>query len=507
MAILDRERNVIVIRVVYDGPPEAGKTTSLRALAGSLGQRLASPAEEYGRTLYFDWMDYTAGRFDGYQIRCQIVSVPGQAELGERRAHLLAGADVVVFVADSTRAHIEETMDRLRSLSRMVAAAEAPHVGVIVQANKRDLPNAVTMPELRELVATVGAHIGVVESIAAEGSGIREAFVFSVRLALDRVRELLNTRTLQTGRPEIDSSDELMAQMRGLEVNNTATTTAPLTPAKTQPPAASSMIQQVLDENDETITTTPWRDVSVPVGDEERPRSPDPSAPSGAIWPPVEGRLILHEAASTRMTTHRLRNGGWVAGLGNGWRIFSGPDNAYTDVDAGRAMLIRLARLHAACAGVISMSRCIVLSATGQHTWRLWQIVRAERSLREKLDDIHRCSTDDAATRILEAATLLCNIGARIEKTPCNLPCNLDTIGSNDRGAIYVGLMPMDPTEPNAGDIGRSIGSELGAIVHTAMHDRRDDVMAAITRSARGGYKGTAPARMLDEVLGHMASA
>jgi hypothetical protein len=67
--------------------------------------------------------------------------------------------------------------------------------------------------------------------------------------------------------------------------------------------------------------------------------------------------------------------------------------------------------------------------------------------------------------------------------------------------------MPMDATEPNAIDMGRSIGSELGAIVHSVMHDRREDVLAAITRNARGGYKGTAPARMLDEVLGHMASA
>jgi len=503
VAILDRERNVIVIRVVYDGPPEAGKTTSLRALAGSLGRQLSSPAEEYGRTLYFDWMDYTAGRFEGYQIRCQIVSVPGQEELEQRRSHLLAGADVVVFVADSTRPHLAETMDRLRWLSRKVAAAEAPQVGVIVQANKRDLATAVPMSELRELVGTVGPNIGVLESVAAEGSGIREAFVFAVRLALDRVRELLNTRTLRSGRPEIDSSEELMAQMRGLEP--TAPSVRPAAPTTTT--AAMTMIQQVLDENDASVTATPWREVSVPVGEEERPRSPDPSAPSGAIWPPVEGRLILHEAASTRMTTHRLRSGGWVAGLGNGWRIFSGPDSAYTDVDTGRAMLIRLARLHAACAGVISLSRCIVLSSTGQQTWRLWQIVRAERSLREKLEDISGCSTDDAAARILEAAHLLCEMGARIQKTPCTLPCNLDTVGSNDRGAVYVGLMPMDATEPNAIDMGRSIGSELGAIVHNVMHDRREDVLAAITRNARCGYKGTAPGHMLDEVLGHMASA
>lgn len=502
MAILDRERNVIVIRVVYDGPPEAGKTTSLRALAGSLGQPLASPAEEYGRTLYFDWMDYTAGRFEGYQIRCQVVSVPGQAELGQRRRHLLSSADVVVFVADSTRSHLAETLERLGSLSRVLAASEAPAVGVIVQANKRDVPEAIAMDELRARVREVGGHIGVVESIAAEGSGIREAFVFSVRLALDRVRELLNSRALKSGRPDIDSSEELLAQMRGLEPPQPNTTSLPA-----RMPAAVPMIQQVLDENDAALASTPWRDVSVSVGDEERPRSPDPSAPSGAIWPPVEGRVILHEAASTRMTTHRLRSGGWVAGLGNGWRIFSGADNVYGDLEAGRAMLIRLARLHAACAGVISVTRCVVLAATGQGTWRLWQIVRAERSLRERLEELRECSTDDAAARILEAASLLCDIGGRIQKAPCSLPCTLDTIGSNDRGAVYVGLMPMDATEPVVADIGRSIGSELGAVVHSVMQERRADVLAAITRNARVGYRGTPPTRMLDEVLGHMTAA
>ena len=63
MAVLDVDRNAVVIRIVYDGPPHAGKTTSLRALAGSLGQTLYSPAEQAGRTLFFDWMDcYYSGR-------------------------------------------------------------------------------------------------------------------------------------------------------------------------------------------------------------------------------------------------------------------------------------------------------------------------------------------------------------------------------------------------------------------------------------------------------------
>jgi hypothetical protein len=79
MAILDTDANEIVIRVVYDGPPEAGKTTSMRALAGSLSQTTVTPAEDAnGRTLWFDWMEYVGGRYEGSRIRCQIVSVPGQ---------------------------------------------------------------------------------------------------------------------------------------------------------------------------------------------------------------------------------------------------------------------------------------------------------------------------------------------------------------------------------------------------------------------------------------------
>ena len=45
LAVLDVEQNAVVIRIVYDGPPEAGKTTSLRALSASLARPMTTPAE------------------------------------------------------------------------------------------------------------------------------------------------------------------------------------------------------------------------------------------------------------------------------------------------------------------------------------------------------------------------------------------------------------------------------------------------------------------------------
>ena len=93
MAILDASNNAVVIRVVYDGAPFAGKTTSVGALGRGLGAAVHSPAEINGRTLYFDWLDYTGGLFEGHRIRCQIVSAPGQASLASRRRRLLESAD------------------------------------------------------------------------------------------------------------------------------------------------------------------------------------------------------------------------------------------------------------------------------------------------------------------------------------------------------------------------------------------------------------------------------
>ena len=153
MAILDTTANEIVIRVLYDGPPEAGKTTSMRALATSFGQTSVTPEEDAGgRTQWFDWMEYVGGRFEGCRIRCQIVSVPGQRELGHRRRTLLASADVVVFVGDSTPARYGVSLEYLAELRELLPRDAAP-IGIVFQANKRDAPGVAPLDDVR-------AHLG-----------------------------------------------------------------------------------------------------------------------------------------------------------------------------------------------------------------------------------------------------------------------------------------------------------------------------------------------------------
>jgi hypothetical protein len=195
----------------------AGKSTSVGALGRGLGSEVFTPAEVSGRTLYFDWLDYTGGLFEGRRIRCQIISVPGQATLAPRRRRLLESADSIIFVGDSSPAGFIADRGYLSGLSRVLDQLPGPPVGLVLQANKRDSPHAVPIDSIRSMLDSMQLRIGIIESIATNGNGVREAFVFAVRLALDRVRELSRIGELLSVRPMVDSPQELLDQLRQSE--------------------------------------------------------------------------------------------------------------------------------------------------------------------------------------------------------------------------------------------------------------------------------------------------
>lgn len=477
MALIDSEASEIVIRLVYDGPPEAGKTTSLRALAGSLAQKTYTPAEgPDGRTLWFDWMEYVGGRFEGCRIRCQIVSVPGQRALNARRRRVIEGADVVVFVADSATRETARTLAYLLELREMLAGADAP-VGVILQANKRDLADAIPLDDLRARIAELGWPIGVVESIASDGTGIREAFVYAVRLALDRVRELMNRCALPTTATGPANAGELFDALRG----DDASRRAPIVVESGPGSVAAALLREVLACEENAARAPGARTPGA--GD---PRPPDAAVPIGAIWPPVEGRAILCELAQVALLPRRLSNGDWAAGLGSGWRVVSHREAAFASLDQGRMALIQWARLHAGAVGTISPRRCIVLADDGRDGWRLWQIVRAECALRESIDGALRDHPGDALLpRLCQLAQLLLDADAKLARLALPLPCNLDCIGTSDGVAVYVGLMP-DPSGAIGAPRPRSdphslVSTQLEAIA-PALRERALDLEHVLAR-------------------------
>ena len=472
MAVIDSDAGEIVIRLVYDGPPEAGKTTSLRALAGSLVQPAYTPAEDdNGRTLWFDWMEYVGGRFEGSRIRCQIVSVPGQRELSARRRRVIDGADVVVFVGDSSARETARTLGYLFELRDMLAGASDAPVGVILQANKRDLPDAIPLDQLHARLAEGGWPIGVVESIAADGTGIREAFVYAVRLALDRTRELMSRGALRTTPSGRRGAAELLDALRA---DDRALYAAPPPVIASGPasPAAELLREVLAHETDERVAAAlpglgPTRGAPAP---------PDASVPSGAIWPPVEGRMVLHEATEVGLAVRRVGDGDWMAGTGSGWRAHSTAAAEFSRFDDGRQALVAWAQGHAALAGLLSPPRCIVLADTGAGTWRLWQIVKLLPSLRAWLVDGAALTASELLGRLTAAAACLGDAHRRCVGTQL-LP-TLDTIGRAAHGPQFISLIPgsLAIPLPHTSDIAGRVASALSRVLAVELAARRADL-------------------------------
>ncbi len=495
MAIIDDTKGVLVVRIVYDGPALSGKTTSLRALAKGVQSKVESPAELAGRTLYFDWVDYVGGLFDGRQIRCQIVSVPGQKDLAHRRQLLLESADAVVLVLDTREHEWGFSLGWVKEVAPHCRTREPP-VGLVLQANKRDAPDAVPQEQMRHALARI-APVAIVPSTAINGEGIREAFVLAVRLALDRVRALAALGRLASGKPAEDDPEQLLERLRSVERDG-----AP--PDNATVPRA---VVAALDTEFELPPSERGQRPSVkpaPESDGERLFVPDPMMPGGMIWPPVDGRALLHEVASLEIRPKRTGRTDW-AGSGSGFRFHSLGQAIFGEAHSARNELLEWARLHSANTSHLSPGRAVILADAGLGRLRLWQIVRSEATLRERLaTSLQLSDPDQVADELLNVALQLALARDSFNDTTVSLPCTLWTVGA---GASYrptfVGLMPARdsnlPVEPSGHDLLlREFSPQLREL-RRARVDYSDVVTRVVTRAEFAGHD--TPASWLADIV------
>jgi len=498
MAVIDPNDDCVVIRVAYDGAPMAGKTTSVRTLGRGLGAGVYSPADLNGRTLYFDWLDYTGGLFEGRRIRCQIISVPGQATLAPRRRRLLESADVVVFVGDSSPTGFAADRRYLGSLRGVLNRIEGPPIGIVLQANKRDLADAVSLEQLRGMLDDLELRSAIIESIATAGSGIRETFVFAVRLALDRVRELMRTGALITAQPKINSAEDLLKDLQRAESGPLDMTvgSSKLTPARMSDVQSTCLASQALQEAMQTNVDAPASDFVIrephieptPAAD-RAPIAPDEKVASGMVWPPVDGRLILHETSSSPARLARDSQGGWSGSIDNRWSLHSAADAVFDNIDAGRAELVQWARQHVAGGELLSKQRCIVLAADGQGRYRLWQIVRIESSLRTQMEEALRGDAGVIANSLLTVARSFMTMAERMSAAMCELQLTLDHVGA--AGSAYLGFIPlpsqMQPARSwSASQASERLLSEL-SFARPTLRARRGDLLAELWKLSGHG--------------------
>jgi hypothetical protein len=180
-------------KLVYYGPGLGGKTANLQWIYDHTGQnqkgKMVSLATETDRTLFFDFLPLDLGTVRGFKTRFHLYTVPGQVFYEASRKLILKGADGVIFVADSQEERLDANFETMENLQEHLKEHNLKFESIpyVLQLNKRDLPNAMAVPELTKQLQKKGEP--VMEGVAVTGQGVFETLREVAKLVLAELKK------------------------------------------------------------------------------------------------------------------------------------------------------------------------------------------------------------------------------------------------------------------------------------------------------------------------------
>ncbi|MEE6250282.1 MAG: ADP-ribosylation factor-like protein [Bdellovibrionota bacterium] len=156
MSLVNPETKEIICKIVYYGPSLGGKTTNVQRIFHETSEeqdgKLEALNAETERTLFYDFLPLDVGEIRGYRVRFHVFSVPGQVVYDASRKLIMKMLDGIIFVADSQKERMEENINSLRNLEVNLKqqGLDITEIPLVIQYNKRDLPNAMSIDEMRK---------------------------------------------------------------------------------------------------------------------------------------------------------------------------------------------------------------------------------------------------------------------------------------------------------------------------------------------------------------------
>jgi signal recognition particle receptor subunit beta len=170
------------IKIVFYGPSLSGKTTALRWLFANVRSlakgKIVEISDELGRTTFFDFVPVTASE----RIVFDVFTVAGQRRHASQRIKVLRDCDGIIFMPDSTPEQMNENLASVQELRIALGTDRMATLPIIVALNKRDLPNALPIDYMVQMLDLEGYP--VFDTIATEGKNLLRMFQRVLRDAL-----------------------------------------------------------------------------------------------------------------------------------------------------------------------------------------------------------------------------------------------------------------------------------------------------------------------------------
>ncbi len=222
MPVFNYASHEMILKIVYYGPALCGKTTNLQFIYQHIPEdkkgKMLSLATDADRTLFFDFLPIELGSIQGWKIRVQLYTVPGQVFYDATRRLVLRGADGVVFVADSQKEMLEANIESWENMKENLAhnGLDFWTIPLVIQYNKRDLKNILPVEVLNERLNE--RNVPYFEAIATEGVGVMETLREIIKQTLQTVQSRMVTASTSAGEAspqEVATPEPAVAQVAG----------------------------------------------------------------------------------------------------------------------------------------------------------------------------------------------------------------------------------------------------------------------------------------------------
>ena len=193
MSMINYASREINCKLVYYGPGLGGKTTNIEHVYNKVSPdtrgKLISLATEQERTLFFDFLPVDLGAIRGFKTRFHLYTVPGQVFYDASRKLILRGVDGVVFVADSQEERMDANIASMQNLYENLAeyGYDPLTLPLVIQYNKRDLPNVVPIAEMKKALNPRG--VPEYEAVAADGTGVFDTLKAIAKLVIMELKK------------------------------------------------------------------------------------------------------------------------------------------------------------------------------------------------------------------------------------------------------------------------------------------------------------------------------
>jgi len=193
MSFINYSAREINCKIVYYGCGLCGKTTNLQFIYEKTSSeskgKMISLATETERTLFFDFLPLSLGEIKGFKTRFHLYTVPGQIFYDASRKLILKGVDGIVFVGDSQAERMDANIESFENMKENLKehGYDIDNIPYVVQYNKRDLPSAVPVEELRKVLNP--SNVPDFEAVATKGIGVFETLKAVIKLVLIELKK------------------------------------------------------------------------------------------------------------------------------------------------------------------------------------------------------------------------------------------------------------------------------------------------------------------------------